>query len=264
MKKLTVLILISLALTGCANIDPTDIGNREVLAIDAIRQIALNHSKLTQDDAVFDITELDDDAETYYVEVSDGTQSISYTIDAHSGKILNTDAKDVVTQKDDTITPTQNSQSNQTGDKKRLTKDQAIVFALKDAGLSRNDVTIKEVELDRDDGRLLYEIEFYSKNKEYDYDIDAYTGEVLKKDFDIEDFDIKGNTSTDIGLSKAKSIALAKVPGANNNHIKIEKDRDDGRIVYEGEIIYNEKEYEFEIDGHTGTIIEWEVESVYD
>ena len=35
-------------------------------------------------------------------------------------------------------------------------------------------------------------------------------------------------------------------------------------IVYEGKIIYNALEYEFEISAATGDIIEWDVESVYD
>ena len=51
--------------------------------------------------------------------------------------------------------------------------------ALEHAGLTEADVTFVHVKLDRDDGRLEYEVEFYKDNTEYDYDIDANTGEIL-------------------------------------------------------------------------------------
>ncbi|RRD40211.1 peptidase M4 [Leptotrichia sp. OH3620_COT-345] len=64
-----------------------------------------------------------------------------------------------------------------------------------------------------------------------------------------------------IGESKAKSIALARVPGAKNRHIvKLHLDREDGRVVYEGKIIYNGVEYEFDIDAVTGKVISWDVD----
>ena len=63
----------------------------------------------------------------------------------------------------------------------------------------------------------------------------------------------------------AKEIALAKVPGAKEeNIVKLELDRNDGRPVYEIEIIYNAMEYEMEISAADGTILEFESESIYD
>lgn len=71
-------------------------------------------------------------------------------------------------------------------------------------------------------------------------------------------------TDTDIGEAKAKEIALAKVSGATESDIRsFEREIDDGRLEYEGEIIYNNYEYDFTIDGTTGSILSWEVESIY-
>ena len=68
--------------------------------------------------------------------------------------------------------------------------------------------------------------------------------------------------NTNISEEKAKEIALAKVPGATMQDIRqFKKDRDDGRYVYEGEILYNKTEYDFEIDAESGEIIGWEQES---
>ena len=53
----------------------------------------------------------------------------------------------------------------------------------------------------------------------------------------------------------------AEVPGAAESDIyEFETDRDDGRLEYEGKIIYNNTEYEFTIDGYSGAIREWDAE----
>ena len=64
------------------------------------------------------------------------------------------------------------------------------------------------------------------------------------------------SSSQNVTMEKAKSIALAQVPGANQSHFgKIELDHDHGRAVYEIEIFYNNSKYEFDIDASTGEII---------
>jgi len=64
-----------------------------------------------------------------------------------------------------------------------------------------------------------------------------------------------------IGVNRAIAIALKKVPGANQSHVyDVHLDRENGRMVYEGEIYYNGWEYEFDIDAVTGEIVKWKVE----
>lgn len=69
-----------------------------------------------------------------------------------------------------------------TKSKNKLTAEEAIAVARQHAS-----GTVKEVELDKDDGRLIYEIEMKDGKYEYDLDIDAYTGEVLDFEKDFED-----------------------------------------------------------------------------
>ena len=70
-----------------------------------------------------------------------------------------------------------------------------------------------------------------------------------------------GNTSDGmISMEEAQNIALERVPGATAQDMSIELDRDDGWYIYEGDILYNRMEYEFEIDGSTGAIIEWDAD----
>lgn len=70
------------------------------------------------------------------------------------------------------------------------------------------------------------------------------------------------NSSPNVSVSRdeAVQIALDRVSGATENDVRIELDRDDGRCKYEGEIIYNNIEYDFEIDANSGTILEWSEE----
>ena len=70
---------------------------------------------------------------------------------------------------------------------------------------------------------------------------------------------------SELSEADAKKIALEQVPGAKESDIReFEVDYDDGRLEYEGSILYDELEYEFEIDGYSGAIRSWEVESIYD
>jgi len=154
-----------------------------------------------------------------------------------------------------------------------ITDGEAKETALSHAGLSESEVTFVKAELDTDDGIKIYEIEFYSKNVEYDYDINAQTGDILSYDYDAEDYTEKNvqdnassssNNSDIISESKAKSIALSRVSGADKSDVYLHLDYDDGAAVYEGSVIYNDTEYEFEINAVSGKIIDWEAESVYD
>ena len=63
--------------------------------------------------------------------------------------------------------------------------DKAKEIALEEAGLSAADVVFNKARLSREDGRTVYDIEFYIAGKaEYEYEIDAYSGAVLEKNYE--------------------------------------------------------------------------------
>ena len=161
------------------------------------------------------------------------------------------------------------SSGNSSSGSTSITADRAKQIALNHAGLTSSQVSFIRSHLDWDDGRQVYEVEFYNTSNytEYDYEIDASTGTILSYDHDAEYYTRpstgnSGNSGATITLEQAKQIALAKVPGATN--IQIHLDRDDGRLEYEGSIYYGSWEYEFTIDAYTGAIREWERDSIYD
>ena len=147
------------------------------------------------------------------------------------------------------------------------TLEQAKQAALKHAGLTASEVTFVKTKKDFDDGQWIYEIEFVVQSgnsyQEYDYEISTL-GKVLSYDYDAESYTPPKQDSATKTEDEVRGIALAKVPGAKAEHCSLWLDRDDGRLLYEGKIIYNQMEYEFEIDAYSGTILEWDAESIYD
>ena len=135
-----------------------------------------------------------------------------------------------------------------------ISEEEARSIALTDAQVEAEAVTNIRIKFTVDDGRQVYDVEFYVTNQEYDYEIDAVTGEITEKDMEIEN---------DFG-SQAKKIALDKVPGATEKDIHIGLDYEDGKSLYEGTIFYEQIEYEFEIDAQDGKIWSWEAESIWD
>ena len=163
---------------------------------------------------------------------------------------------------------TEQSQSHttQTENGTMISEENARKIALSHAGLTAEQVTFIKSGIDRDNGRKNYDIEFYTHDqKEYDYEIDPYSGEVLDYDYDAEYYMPSSETSEvrEITADAAKQIALEQVPGAAAQHIReFESDYDNGKLQYEGKIYYEQTEYEFEIDGHNGEILEWDVEPI--
>ena len=158
---------------------------------------------------------------------------------------------------------------------KRLDMETAKNAAIKDAGFTSEEVTFHSIELDTRNGIEFYDVEFSAAGAEYDYDIDALTGVVIgseapevtdKKSHNKDQTpEIVTESTNELSEAAAKKIALDQVPGATEADIREwDVDYDDGRLEYEGSIWFEEMEYEFEIDGYSGAIRDWEVESIYD
>lgn len=145
-----------------------------------------------------------------------------------------------------------------------ISEEEARSIALTDAQVEAEAVTNIRIKFTVDDGRQVYDVEFYVTNQEYDYEIDAVTGEITEKDMEIEN-DFGSQATSDASVSiEAKKIALDKVPGATEKDIHIGLDYEDGKSLYEGTIFYEQIEYEFEIDAQDGKIWSWEAESIWD
>lgn len=263
---LAAVLILALALAGCA----PQTAQAEYIGIDAAKTIALEAAGVSESAAVFSTAGLDrqNGTDYYAVDFTANGRTYAYDIDAVTGVIIDSSedqsqpaqATDGGASADGANSSGTSSQS--TDGSAAITEDQAREIALADAGLTAEEVTFLKTQLDRDDGRLVYDVEFYTADyTEYDYEIDAADGTVLSSDFDAEGYTAPAEGSTAITADRAKEIALAEVPGATVDDIyEFELDRDDGRLEYEGAIWYDGTEYEFTIDGYSGAIRSWEAD----
>ena len=126
-------------------------------------------------------SELDKFPAHYEVELHTAWGEFEYLVDAYTGKVLS-GQKDLLTTApvgDETAKPTV-----PTGD---IGYAKAKSVALNHAGVSEGKAYDMDIELDDEDGTLVYEVEFKSGNMEYSYEINAATGAILKHEAEIDD-----------------------------------------------------------------------------
>ena len=168
-------------------------------------------------------------------------------------------------------TAAQPKSNNASGD---IGIEKANEIAISHAGLSSGSVSFVKAKLDTEDGVKVYDIEFYSGNVEYDYEINAATGAIVSFDQDIENYEIPTQpaaptqaatqpqtaaptqaASSVISVDKAKQIALSHAGVSGASFKKVKLDKDDGVRVYEIEFKVGNVEYEYDIDASSGAII---------
>lgn len=83
---------------------------------------------------------------------------------------------------DSTAIPRATPTEHESTSTSEITEQEALNKALEHAGIKETDLTSKHIEKDREDGKDIYEIEFNIGNKEFEYDIDTATGQILDWD----------------------------------------------------------------------------------
>ena len=166
-----------------------------------------------------------------------------------------------VTDTAEETTTTQNVQSNG-----EISLDDAKAAALADAGVTEDSATFVKAKKERDDGRNIYDIEFYADNTKYEYEINAADGSVIssERDANVNNGAAQGDAGLDAEAAKAAALAEAGLTEDAVTFVRTSLDYDDGRRIYDIEFVSNDVEYSFEISADDGSIIEYSQESVYD
>ena len=157
------------------------------IGMDAARTAAEEHAGTTALDSVTAEVdpELDESPAHYEVEIkSQSGEEFEYKLDAYTGAIL--ESKREV--EDGAETPAvQPSRPEPPAAVQDIGYAKAKSIALNHAGVSENEAYDMDIELDNEDGILVYEVEFKSGNMEYDYEINAATGAILKHESELDD-----------------------------------------------------------------------------
>ncbi len=138
----------------------------------------------------------------------------------------------------------------------------AAAAAMQYAGVSSSAVTY-DVDPELDEYPAYYEVELYTASGEFDYNVDAWTGQVLKGPANVSSITgttTPSGTSGGISADKAKSIALADAGVSESSALglRVKQDWDDGMAIYEVEFRCNGAEYEYDIRSADGAILKSE------
>ena len=131
--------------------------------------------------------ELDEFPAHYEVELHTQWGEFEYLVDAYTGKVISgqKDLLAAVSASNETTKPS--GQKPAPSGSADIGYAKAKSIALNHAGVSENQAYDMDIELDDEDGKLVYEIEFKSGNMEYDYEIDAASGTILKHEAELDD-----------------------------------------------------------------------------
>lgn len=157
-----------------------------------------------------------------------------------------------------------------------LSKSEIQDIVIKDIGVSKDKLHFTSTDLDIEDN--LYEVEFYyvNHNVEYEYKINAKTGQIIYNNFNSsktnENIDNSNHlnnnsdkgSSSEITIDNAKKIALDNAQ-LNENDVTFTEEKTDydhGKKIYDIEFFYNNQEYNYEVDAQTGEIISYDKDNM--
>ncbi len=219
----------------------------QALTLEEAKAIALDHAQVSSDKA--DFQKLAEDTENgrkvFQLEFQSGSKLYEYEIDAATGQIVSSQWEAL-------------PEASGNG---ALTLEEAKAIALDHAQVSSDKADFQKLAEDTENGRKVFQLEFQSGSKLYEYEIDAATGQIVSSQWEA-----LPEASGDGALTpeEAKALVLARAPGATEAGFReFQQDYEDGRLVYEGELAANGVEYEFEIDGATGEFLSWEEEAAH-
>lgn len=223
MKKTIIALAItgSIVISGVVAVAAQNSNKQDVLSSQEISKKALSYVK----GKVYKIElEQEKSGPVYEIDVKGTKAEYELKLDAKTGELLKKSTK--------------YNTSNLTGKKIGIARAKQIA-------LNSVKGKIRKAKLDKEDN--IYEIEIIKGKYEYEFDINAYTGKILKKDKEKITSAKKGNV---ISLRRAKQIALRSVNGVVQ---QAQYNQNNG--LYEIHIVKNSKTYKLNIDAHTGAII---------
>ena len=181
------------------------------------------------------------------------------------------------------------TEASQTQAAKTLTEEEAKAAALKHAKVNEKDATFTSVSLGDDDGTKVYELEFTAGDTEYDYTIDAATGDVISYGQVTVTVDKSADTAskqqsqskqtetapaqtttTDQGNYIGEDAALSKavehagVAASDVSYSEVSLELDENPVHYDVEFHVGNMEYSYDIDAANGNVLSYDAPEIDD
>ena len=155
----------------------------------------------------------------------------------------------------------------------------AKTVALERAGVTESELLLYKIGLDTHNGTMVYDVEFTTDSYEFDCDVNAATGEIVKFEKEYNGVapavsaqpdtaqPTTNQTAGEITVEEAKTSARehAGLTADAVTFVKAKQDYDDGRLVYEIEFVTTSGngylEYDYEIDAATGSILSYDYDA---
>ena len=205
--------------------------------------IALDYANINKKDA--SNIKFEKDGSIYEIEFNDKNYKYEIEVDSKTGNVIRYE-KDIISK-----SPISNNNNI-------ISEEEAIKIATDYLNIKIENVSFTKNKLDYDDGTLIYELEFYYNDTDYEFNINAYTKEIINVSIDSNDY-ITNNGDNYIGIEKAKELVKSHSKKDNIFFVKAEFDFDNKTPIYELEFYDNNKKYEYEINASTGNIIKYEI-----
>ena len=252
----------------------------------------MNKKLLVLSIAVLAVTALFAGSQTIRSINNETTQSVSTTVnEADNITTVASDSSEVLQQESDkAVKPVAAAEEQSPSaaasqpERKKISAAEAEAVALEKAGFAASEVYDKEIELDYENGVLVYEVSFDKDRTDYDYVIDAASGEILHSKVDPEgekavteaakkeekpaaEENKQPTTSaakaeSRISVEEAESIALKKA-GFSASEVydkEVELDYERGSWVYEVSFEKDRTDYDYVIDAASGEILRSKVD----
>lgn len=241
-------------------------GNGADVGEEAAKLAALGHAQVSEGSLTrYGITRDQRGGKAVYeVEFAADGVEYDYEVSAADGSIVKFQK-----ELDDAAPPPQTPQAPaETGSAGDIGEERAWEIACGHAGVAEADVTASPAKLDYDNGALVYELEFFAGGYEYDYEISAADGSVVKFEKEADtarSAQSSGGSAAQayIGEARAREIAYghAGLTADAVGHCEVELDHHDDhhgtqRCEYEIDFKSGGYEYEYKIDAVTGEILQ--------
>lgn len=145
------------------------------------KKTALSDAGLEESEVTFikEKLEPEDGIWVYVLEFYTSQGEYEYEINAYTGVVIDRSVE--------MFGGALSGQSPVSSDARYIDVEQAKSIAVSHAGFSESEVTFSKAESDYDDGKTVYEIEFYKGQTEYEYEVDAVSGTVLEYKSELMD-----------------------------------------------------------------------------